>query len=505
MPIDVSILRQQAPMQMPSYAEAQARANQLISSDMQMAANMLQLQKAQREQQEQEQVRNLLTGGQFDVSIPESMSRLAAFGGAGREAAKTLGEAFKARKEGEAARLKGQESLLSVLKQQTEAAAGLLPSVKDYPSAKRYLDMVWSSPELAQRLRDAGQSPEADDKEVQEAIATGRLNDWLLRESRGAGDFAKRVGDQSALETALTAANEKFRTQSGADGRTVRVGFDLKGHTTEVVSNLMQQGRSDLAEQYMKQQMEMAKLKYAGLSPEAATLAAMRDDPELFEMARRLKAAGANRQTVKVGIGEQLSPGQKKVDEKFADDYVQWTSGDRARSEMGLSTMGNVIRDLKAGKTLSGPILALVPDALLAFSSTGAASVKAREDIERIVQEDLRATLGPQFTEKEGTGFLKRVFNPSLSGPQLLDRLERLYRQMDVARQQRDAMAEHFEANETLRGYKGPRPSLVDFQSSIFGGGKTDKGAAPAAAKTPDAFSDAEKERAYQEWKSKKK
>ena len=301
MPIDVSILRPQAPMQMPSLMESRARANQLMASDMQMAANMLQLQKAEREQQEQEQVRNLLTGGQFDVSAPESMSRLAAFGGAGREAAKTLGEAFKARKEGEAARLKGQESLLSVLKQQTEAATGLLPSVKDYPSAKRYLDMVWSSPELAQRLRDAGQSPEADDKEVQEAIATGRLNDWLLRESRGAGDFAKRVGDQSALETALTAANEKFRTQSGADGRAVRVGFDLKGHATEVVSNLMQQGRSDLAEQYMKQQMEMAKLKYAGLSPEAATLAAMRDDPELFEMARRLKAAGANRQTVSVG------------------------------------------------------------------------------------------------------------------------------------------------------------------------------------------------------------
>ena len=143
--------------------------------------------------------------------------------------------------------------------------------------------------------------------------------------------------------------------------------------------------------------------------------------------------------------------------------------------------MGNVIRDLKAGKTLSGPILALVPDALLAFTSTGAASVKAREDIERIVQEDLRATLGPQFTEKEGTGFLKRVFNPSLSGPQLLDRLERLYRQMDVARQQRDAMAAHFEANETLRGYKGPRPSLVDFQSSVFGGGKSDKGTGAAA------------------------
>ena len=506
MPIDVSILRQQAPMQMPSLMESRARANQLMASDMQMAANMLQLQKAEREQREQEQVRNLLSGGQFDVNAPESMSRLAAYGGAGREAAKTLGEAFKARKEGEAARLKGQESLLNIIKQQTEAAQSLLPSVKDYPSAKRYLDFVWSSPELAERLRAAGQSPEADDKEAQEVIATGRLNDWLLRESRGAGNFAKRLDDQSAIETALTAANEKFRTQSGADGMTVRVGFDQKGYNVEVVENLSRQGRPDLAKQYLEQQLEMAKLKYAGLSSEAATLAAMRDDPELFEMARRLKEAGANKQTVKVGIGEQLSPGQKKVDEKFADDYVQWTSGDRARSEMGLSTMGNVIRDLKAGKTLSGPILALVPDALLAFSSTGAASVKAREDIERIVQEDLRATLGAQFTEKEGTGFLKRVFNPSLSGPQLLDRLERLYRQMDVARQQRDAMAEYFEANGTLRDYKGSRPSLVDFQSSIFGGGKgANKGAAPAAAKTPEAFSDAEKERAYQEWKRKKK
>ena len=508
MPIDVSILRQQAPMQMPSLMESRARANQLMASDAQLAANALQIQRAQREEQQAQDINKL-------YSLPGAVSPtgeidygLLGQGAPGMGLARILPDLNKQRLAEMKARGEAGEAGYKQAKARDEA---INQRLKMYQEKYRFVttpeaalamhDQVHSDPVLQNFFDQMGVDAAQGRKRIEQSVANGTFPQFLQEQSAS----LEQVRGQRAIQTAINAANEKFGTTTTPDGRTMRVGFDRKGYAVEVTENLSKQGFPDLAKQYLEQQLEMAKLKYAGLSAEAATLAAMRDDPELFEMARRLKAAGANRQTVKVGIGEQLSPGQKKVDEKFADDYVQWTSGDRARSEMGLSFMGNVIRDLKAGKTLSGPILALVPDALLAFSSTGAASVKAREDIERIVQEDLRATLGAQFTEKEGTGFLKRVFNPSLSGPQLLDRLERLYRQMDVARQQRDAMAEHFEANETLRGYKGPRPSLVDFQSSILGGGKTDKGAAPAAAKTPDAFSDAEKERAYQEWKSKKK
>jgi len=341
MPIDVSILRQQAPMQMPSLVESRARANQLMSGDVQLAANMLQFQKAQREQQEQEQVRNLLTGGQFDVNAPESMSRLAAFGGAGREAAKTLGEAFKTRQEGEAAQLKGRESLLNIIKQQTEAAQALLPSVKDYASAKRYLDFVWSSPELAERLRAAGQSPEADDKKVQEAIATGRFNDWLLRELRGAGDFAKRVGDQSAIETALTAANEKFDTKTTLDGGTMRVGFDRKGFVTEVVSSLMRQGHLELAKQYVEQQLKMADLKYAGVAPQTAHLMALQENPELFDLQRRLNAAGASTTSITNVIESEFGKaGAKKIISLVDQAPQAFAALNKARETISLIDQG---------------------------------------------------------------------------------------------------------------------------------------------------------------------
>ena len=59
MPIDVSILRQQAPMQMPSLMESRARANQLMASDAQLAANALQLQRAQREEQQAQDINKL--------------------------------------------------------------------------------------------------------------------------------------------------------------------------------------------------------------------------------------------------------------------------------------------------------------------------------------------------------------------------------------------------------------------------------------------------------------
>jgi len=499
MPIDVSILRQQVPMQMPSLMESRARANQLLAADAQLAANALQLQRAQREEQQAQDINKL-------YSLPGAVSPTGEldYGVIGQAApgmglARLLPELNKQRLAEMKARGEAGKASYEQAKARDEA---INQRLKMYQEKYRFVttpeaalamhNQVHADPILQPFFNELGVDAAQGLARIEEAIANGTFPQFLQEQSSS----LEQVRDQRYVQalnrdvdeavkppttTSVVGEREGVRTSEvqaprvnvlgGPDGQIVRIQL--------MADQAQREGRLDIAQKLLAQAKTMQDALLAG-QPEDYRLFKLEQMDAAFK-ARRTELAKLRQQSVSVSLPPSQKAEQTKRGEKFADDYVEWTSGGKARSEMGLSTMGNVIRDLKAGKPLSGPIIGLVPDALLAFTSTGAASVKAREDIERIVQADLRATLGAQVTEKEGSAFLKRVFNPSLSGPQLVDRLERLYRQMDVARQQRDAMAEHFEANETLRGYKGPRPSLVDFQSSIFGGGKSDKGAGAAA------------------------
>ena len=40
---------------------------------------------------------------------------------------------------------------------------------------------------------------------------------------------------------------------------------------------------------------------------------------------------------------------------------------------------------------------------------------------------------------------------------------------MEISRQQRQAMADYFDENYTLRGYTGPQPNIDDFYTALSG------------------------------------
>jgi hypothetical protein len=172
--------------------------------------------------------------------------------------------------------------------------------------------------------------------------------------------------------------------------------------------------------------------------------------------------------------GDKLTPGQSKVDEKFADDYVQWTTGGGQDAAAQIAQLKPVIQALEEGKLITGVPVAVQPDLLLAMTNPKA--LQSREQVEEVVQRNLRVILGAQFTEKEGERLIARAFNPKLPPEENAKRLRRLFLQMSSAAEQKNAAAAYFEQNGTLRGFKGKTPSVQDFYNAMEGGSATVSG-----------------------------
>jgi hypothetical protein len=180
----------------------------------------------------------------------------------------------------------------------------------------------------------------------------------------------------------------------------------------------------------------------------------------------QLRQAGAARQNVQVGGSKlNLTPAQEAVDKKFADTYLDWQSGGGADTIGNIAQINTVLQQLEQGKALTGPMIGVQPDLLLAITNPQAAG--AKEQVQEVVQRNLRVVLGAAFTAKEGDALISRAYNPLLKPEQNAARLRKLFEQMSVAAQQKQAMAEYYETNGTLQGYKGKQPNINDFYKAL--------------------------------------
>ena len=171
------------------------------------------------------------------------------------------------------------------------------------------------------------------------------------------------------------------------------------------------------------------------------------------------KMTGGQDINIDLNKGE-LSPGWKKIDEKFADTFNEWNIAGASDALKQTSQLRGVLNDLKEGKPLTGPLLGLQPDVVQSFLNPDA--LNARQQVEEVVQRNLRKILGAQFTKEEGERLISRSFDQRLSPEQNAARLEALLKQMETAAQNTAAMVNYFQETGTLRGYEGNQ-----FSSSI--------------------------------------
>ena len=222
------------------------------------------------------------------------------------------------------------------------------------------------------------------------------------------------------------------------------------------------------------------------------------DDPTNLRL-RQLQAAGVDQNspegkafllTGQYNAKPVFSPAETAVDRNYAKSYEEdVAAGGLADMEKNISQLRGV-RDMltkKDGPNLTGPILGRVPDAIA--SITNPSAVNAREQVEEVVQRNLRVILGAQFTQNEGFALIKRAYNPALDEATNAKRVTRLINTMDQALQAKKDAAGYYEQHGTLKGFKGKlNYTINDFDDAIEGGGSGGNIAQPKSPAERDAL-----------------
>lgn len=156
-------------------------------------------------------------------------------------------------------------------------------------------------------------------------------------------------------------------------------------------------------------------------------------------------------------VKKELTPLQAKVEEKSAQDLVDFTvGGGFSDVQKGLTQLENakqVLKQQPEGK-VTGKLIGVQDDTgILKYTNPVAQDTK--EQVQEIAQRNLRLILGPQFTAKEGEALINRVYNPALPQSVNVKRLELLQDQMSSAAKTKQEAVDYYNANGTLKGFKG--------------------------------------------------
>jgi len=154
----------------------------------------------------------------------------------------------------------------------------------------------------------------------------------------------------------------------------------------------------------------------------------------------------------------KIGEAQKAVDRAFGKVYSKFVF-DGGASVIGkninqLQDATNILQThLNQGKDLTGVFKSNLPDTLRPFFNPD--GVKVQEMVEEVVQSNLKAVLGGQFSEREAQQLLARSFNPRLLPEENIRRIKNLQKSIELAYEQKLKAIEYFEANGTMAGFRG--------------------------------------------------
>ena len=161
----------------------------------------------------------------------------------------------------------------------------------------------------------------------------------------------------------------------------------------------------------------------------------------------------------------KVGEANKAIDREFGKMYSKFVL-DGGASAIGkninqLQDATNILQThLNEGKDLTGDFRSVLPDSLQTFANPK--GVKVQQMVEEVVQSNLKAVLGAQFTEKEAQQLLRRTFNPKLLPEENIRRIKNLQKSIELAFEQKMKSIEYFEENNTMVGFKGASSITLD-------------------------------------------
>lgn len=297
--------------------------------------------------------------------------------------------------------------------------------------------------------------------------------------------------DPQAIPRSLDAIYNAYTAQQNRDrdlqrqrvSDTLNFGFDPSQATPDIITQA--QGPETMVENPLVSRIReymATKKKAQGLDLRSQQAGIAKNEAQAGLYAAQAQAAGQKAAAPKSLV-------QESIDREFGKEYAKFVAGGGyADVQKQLAQLERTAATLESpeGAGATGPIVGRLPDAARAFTREGAQAISLREGVEEVVQRNLKAVLGGQFTEREGEKLVQRAYNPSLPPPENARRVRLLIKQINDAAQAKLEAGKYIEQNGTLRGFQGVlRTSVNDFLtdsdlSTAGGAGQTKQsGSAP--------------------------
>jgi hypothetical protein len=220
----------------------------------------------------------------------------------------------------------------------------------------------------------------------------------------------------------------------------------------------------------------------------------LRNEVKALELKLGLQQPPQPPQTQAELVKKSLTPLETKVEEKSAQDLVDFTiGGGFSDVQKGLSQLEIAKQTLQTQPEgrITGKLVGAQDDTGL-LKYTNPAAQDTKEQVQEIAQRNLRLILGPQFTAKEGEALINRVYNPALPQSVNVKRLDLLQEQMTSAAKTKQEAVDYYNTNGTLKGFKGKLYNstsdfLNEYNAKIKG---TEKAPAKAATQQPSGFTE---------------
>jgi hypothetical protein len=133
---------------------------------------------------------------------------------------------------------------------------------------------------------------------------------------------------------------------------------------------------------------------------------------------------------------------RKAAERQVGKDTAAWLGGARATALKGVESLRDVQAAIQKDPSLvSDPLSTSLPDWMRATTAGGRAALQARDTVRSAIQATLKATLGAQFTEREGEMLLARAYDPRLGVEENVERLERAIKELEDQIGAKDSLA----------------------------------------------------------------
>lgn len=187
---------------------------------------------------------------------------------------------------------------------------------------------------------------------------------------------------------------------------------------------------------------------------------------DLDEEYKRAQINKLNADAKKDSSGAGLSEGEKALDKNFTKDYLDWNKSGRAVVEKNLQRLEDAKKSLAEDSSLTGGVRGLLPDAIR--NVTNEKAITTRDDVRAAAQGALKATLGAQFTEREGERIMNQAYNEKLSPQANIAKIDAAIQELRKNKDALDSQSQFFEKSGSLKGWSSGQGLVAQKPSGLL-------------------------------------